>query len=213
MIWESCSQDGKIIKLYRNPNIERYIAVMVFSPELMGFPKFTSHPYRIIISSVDSPLYSLATFLHGLIKDNILNTFSHIENSFQLIDKLKGSHIDNNHIFISLDVISLFTNIPIDLAIESILNRWDTIKNCHIPQDEFINALKLVLNFTFFTFDKIIYKQNFGTLMGSPLSPIISDLVMRDLEERSLETLNLPMSFYVRYVDDIAMTIPPSSVT
>jgi len=88
------------------------------------------------------------------------------------------------------------------------------IKNCHIPQNEFINALKLILNSTFFTFDKLIYKQNFGTPIGSLLlSPIISDLVMRDLEERSLETLNFPMSFYVRYVDDIAMTILPSSVT
>jgi len=48
--------------------------------------------------------------------------------------------------------------------------------------------------------------------MGSPLSPIISDLVMRDLEDRALETLNLPISFYVRYVDDIAMIIPPFSV-
>jgi len=88
--------------------------------------KKPDHPYRIIISSIDSPLYSFVTFLHGLIKDNVANTFSHIENSFQLIDKLKRSYIDNNHIFISLDVISLFTNIPIDLAIESVLERWDT---------------------------------------------------------------------------------------
>jgi len=36
---------------------------------------------------------------------------------------------------------------------------------------------------------------------------------MRDLEERSFETLNFPMCFYVRYVNDIAMAILPSSVT
>jgi len=48
--------------------------------------------------------------------------------------------------------------------------------------------------------------------MGSSLSPIIFDLVMRDLEERVLETLNLQISCYVRYVDDIAMVVPPSSV-
>jgi len=40
--------------------------------------------------------------------------------------------------------------------------------------------------------------------MSSPLS-IISDLVMRDLEERALETLgfSLPSLFYLRYVDDM----------
>jgi len=35
---------------------------------------------------------------------------------------------------------------------------------------------------------------------------------VRDLEERALETLYLQISFYVRYVDDIAMAIPLSSV-
>jgi len=59
---------------------------------------------------------------------------------------------------------------------------------------------------------KNIIKKNFGTPMGSPLSPITSDLVMQDLKERTLEILNLQISFYVRYVDDIAMGIPPSSV-
>jgi len=47
--------------------------------------------------------------------------------------------------------------------------------------------------------------------MDSPLSLIIADLVMRDLEERALETLGFPLSFYVRYVD-IAMPVPSTSV-
>jgi len=48
--------------------------------------------------------------------------------------------------------------------------------------------------------------------MGSPLSPIIADLVMRDLEERALETLGLLLPFYVRYIDDIAMTVLSTAV-
>jgi len=48
--------------------------------------------------------------------------------------------------------------------------------------------------------------------MGSPLSPIISNLVMRNLEERALDALGSPPSFYFRYVDDIAMAIPADSV-
>jgi len=48
--------------------------------------------------------------------------------------------------------------------------------------------------------------------MGSPLSPIIADLVMRDLEEWALENVDFVPSFYVRYVDDVAMAIPRHSV-
>jgi len=70
----------------------------------------------------------------------------------------------------------------------------------------------MILNSTYFRFNNQIYKQNFGALMGSPLSPIIADLVMRDLEERALEMLGLPLPFYVRYVDDIAMAVPSTAV-
>jgi len=130
-----------------------------------------------------------------------------------LTEKLKDIFISDNHILISLDVISLFTNIPLDLVIDSVVKRWGHIANsCSIPREEFLNALKLVFDSTYFRFDGVIYKQNFGTSMDSPLSSIISDLVMRDLEERALETLGFSLPFYLRYVDDIAMAIPFNSV-
>jgi len=47
--------------------------------------------------------------------------------------------------------------------------------------------------------------------MGSPLSPIISDL-MRDLKERTLEILDHSLPSYFRYVDDIAMAILSDSI-
>lgn len=54
--------------------------------------------------------------------------------------------------------------------------------------------------------------QTYGTPMGSPLSPIISHIVMQDLEEDALNTLGLNMTFYFRYVDDVIMTIPENSI-
>jgi len=107
--------------------------------------------------------------------------------------------------------ISLFTNIPIDLAIDSIANRWEVISaNCNIPKEEFIKAVSFVLDSTYFVFNNIFYKQTFGTPMGSPLSLIIADLVMRDLEEKALGRLGVRVPFYFRYVDNIAMAIPSS---
>jgi len=74
----------------------------------------------------------------------------------------------------------------------------------------FLNALKMILNSTYFKFNNHMYKQNFGTPMSSPLSLIIADLVMHDLEER--ETLGFLLPFYVRYVEDIAMTVPSTAI-
>jgi len=82
---------------------------------------------------------------------------------------------------------SLFTNIPIELAIKSLENRCEfNLIQCNIPKEEFMGTVQFVLDSNHFTFNNIIYKQNFGTLMGSPLSPIIADVVMQDLENEML---------------------------
>jgi len=46
-----------------------------------------------------------------------------------------------------------------------------------------------------------IYKQTYGTPMGSPLSPVIADVVMQDLETACLNRINCQLTFYFRYVD------------
>jgi len=50
-----------------------------------------------------------------------------------------------------------------------------------------LKALKLILESTYFKFNNIIYKQKFGTPMSSPLSPIIAEIVLQDLEMKALK--------------------------
>ena len=44
--------------------------------------------------------------------------------------------------------------------------------------------------------------------MGNPLSPILSDIVMEDLEQHALSKICFPVPFFYRYVDDIIMCVP-----
>ena len=47
----------------------------------------------------------------------------------------------------SLDVVSLFTNDPIDYAMDCIKNHWRFIsKDCCLPVEEFIKAVQFVLD-------------------------------------------------------------------
>ena len=68
---------------------------------------------------------------------------------------------------------------------------------------ELTKALDLCLNSSYFTYDSTSYKQVFGTPMGLPLSPIIANMVMEDLEQRALTIFPNPPSIWVRYVDDV----------
>jgi len=46
--------------------------------------------------------------------------------------------------------------------------------------------------------------------MGSPLSPIVADLIMQSLELQTINNLPFVPIFYFRYVDDIALAAPTS---
>jgi len=158
-------------------------------PRTYGLPKIhkIGNSLRIIISSLNSPLYHLAWFLHNIIKNSILEAPSTVKNSYHLVRKLNGTFFDPNYKLASLDVVSLFTNVPHEWVFENIAKKWDSISvNTKIPKEEFLLAIKLILNSTFFSFNKIIYKQIFGTPMGSPLSLIILDLVLQDLEQLAI---------------------------
>ncbi|XP_071642143.1 uncharacterized protein [Temnothorax longispinosus] len=182
-------------------------------PRAYGLPKIhkANCPFRLIISSLNSPLYDLAAFLHRIMIENFPTAKSHIKNSFELVQRLANTRIEDGYKLISLDVVSLFTiyNVSVEMVLDSISARWNYIAaKCKIPKPEFLTTVKLVLNSTFFTFNGRIYQQTFGTPMGSPLSPIGADIVMQDLENKALTILRYTPSFFNRYVDDIALAAP-----
>jgi len=158
-----------------------------------------SRTFRIIISYL-LIAHSLSIFLYKIIAKNIDKSFSYIENSYQLVQKLNKLPLVNDRFdLVSLDIISLFINIPLNLALKSISNRWSYIcRGTKIPKSEFLNARKIILDSIFFKFNNKIYKQNFGTPKGSPLSPVIADIVMQDLEKRALEGFINKIPFYYR---------------
>ncbi|KAG5347301.1 SETMR methyltransferase, partial [Acromyrmex charruanus] len=65
------------------------------------------------------------------------------------------------------------------------------------PCDYFLfpNLRSTTINSTFFVFNKQFYRQMFGIPMDSPLSLIVSDTVMQDLESCSLKRLSMTPFF------------------
>ena len=108
---------------------------------------------------------------------------------------------------ISLDVVTLFTNVPIDLAIESL----DEIYRKHpeigekftIPWKDMINLIKLCMSSSVFQFEDKFYEQHHGAPMGSPLSPVLANAAMDKLERELVPGFGEKVLIWTRYVDDI----------
>ena len=50
--------------------------------------------------------------------------------------------------------------------------------------EDIMSLLEFVLSTTYFQFDGSFYQHVFGALMGSPVSVVVADLNMEDLEEK-----------------------------
>ena len=104
----------------------------------------------------------------------------------------------------SLDVDSLFTNILLDKTIDIYYySKQDVIEG--IKKDEFSNLLSLATKESYFIFNEVLYKQEDGVEMGSPLGPTLANAFLCFYERKWLEECPSKFKpvFYRRYVDNI----------
>ena len=115
-----------------------------------------------------------------------------------------------DEVLISFDVISLFTKIPIDLALEVARERLENDTTLDdrtiLSVDDILSLLSLCLNATYFSFRGTFYKQVFGTAMGSPVSVVVANLVMEHIEDKALSSFPSP-TFWKRYIDDVCTAV------
>lgn len=72
---------------------------------------------RPVVSNVNSPGYNISKFVSNIL--NSVNSTSdfNIKNSYELTETLKSVKVPKDFVLISLDVNSLFTNIPKNLVL------------------------------------------------------------------------------------------------
>ena len=110
---------------------------------------------------------------------------------------------------VSFDVKSLFTSIPVDLALSITKERLQRDQNLAERTNLSVyNILRLsdfVLNHNYFKYDGDHYKQIFGCAMGSPISPVLADLVMEEIEETAISTFPYPTNNKSLYLSIVSL--------
>lgn len=182
------------------------------SPKFFGQPKFhkPGNPLRPVISTIGSPTYKLSKFMaHILSKAYNSDNSYYIKDSFEFTNFIQNKSIPNNYVIISLDVVSLFNNIPHQMAIQTINSKWNNIsQHCKLTQRQFINIIKFLFNSSYFTYKNNFYKQTLGTPMGSTISSIIAQYVMDHILDNLIPLLPFELPFIKKFVDDIITAVP-----
>ena len=208
-ILKDCGKAGKkLIRLLpQNPRI----------PSMRGLPKLHKPgiPMRPITNGTGSAPHDLASKLAKFLTETLGSISGcHLKNSTDLINRLKNRKLRNKKL-LGLDVVSLFTKVPIEEALAAARRALTMNPNLvlPVPLDTFMSLVEACVRFGAFEFDGEEYEQIEGLPMGSPLSGVLANLFMETLEADHYLGIVGPHALWVRYVDDITLVIAVRVVT
>ena len=181
------------------------------TPHLFGLPKVhkTGLPLRPIVSMKDSLLAPISRALAVIMRPFVLCD-SYIKDSEDLVQHLSSRTLDDGE-FASLDVESLFTNVPIPETLEVFerLLRDDSLlsERTIFTVEEIVDLSRFVLTSCYFMHFDGLFVQTDGVAMGSSLGPVAANvfmahfegLALREAAQRGFRTPSL----WLRYVDDV----------
>lgn len=164
-------------------------------------------PTRPIVNTRNSPGFLAATLITKILTKARDTHKYNVLNSRKACEKLRDVNIAPDEKFYSFDIVSMFTNIPVDRAIEAVKKRQSKLELNDEQMNLVIDIIKFIcLTSTEIMFNSAIYKQIRGLRMGSSLSPILADFVVEDMLDLTFKKIEKP-KFLLKYVDDIMTVI------
>ena len=134
------------------------------------------------MSAINAPTYWLAKYLNPILSPLTTNVFT-VKNYFDFAEEV----VNYNHklYMASLDVESLFTNIPLEETIKNCVNDLfsSNFYSGKLSRKQLYELLKLAATESSFIFDNKLYKQIDGAAMCSPLGPTLANAFLCHYEK------------------------------
>ena len=185
---KSLEQEGHIDKMTEKwfsltPNPPRipvfYTLTKIQKPTLVGRP---------IISGCDGPTERISSFVDRLIQPIAQMHDSYLKDTTDFINSIETKKFPANTILVSMDVTSLYTNIPQDEGINTVCQAYEDYHNKEppIPVWYLREMLSLILQENSFQFDGKEYLQIHGTAMGTKMAVAFANIFMAKIEREIL---------------------------
>mgnify|MGYP002804035518 FL=1 len=142
-----------------------------------------------------------------------------MRDSFDAVSAMRSipqNLFDEGYRFVSFDVESLFTNVPLKRTISIVLKRVfeDKLINTTLSKRSLKKLLLDCATKTAFSFDNTFYERTDSVSMGSCLAPVLANIILTELEKSIVDDLQKTgiVKFYRRYVDDTLVLIKPKEI-
>lgn len=160
-------------------------------------------PGRPIVSDCGSETYFTAEYLDYYLNPLSTKHPAYVRDTSHFLDIVNSLTIPSDFYFFSMDVDSLYTNIPIQDGIECVKNILKKYPDAKRPDQELIQLLEINLTRNDFMFNDKYYLQIKGTAMGKKFAPAYANIFMANWEEEALSKCEKKPACYLRYLDDI----------
>ena len=158
---------------------------------------------RPIVSTSGTLLYALGVWCDSKLQLAAQRQRSYFKNSFALKKELDGITLPPNARLFTADAVSMYTNIPTNLALRKITAYLNEHHFPGVPIQALMTALALVMKYNVFTFGDTTWRQRTGTAMGTPPAPPWANLYFAVFENSFLPDFDDDLILYRRFIDDV----------
>ena len=173
-----------------------YTLTKIHKPTLVGRP---------IISGCDGPTERLSSFVDKLLQPIAQIQDSYLHDTTHFIRFIENTRVPSNAFLVSMDVTSLYTNIPQEEGITIVCNAYEKFhdKNPPIATHLLKEMLSLILKENSFHFNGKDYLQTHGTAMGTKMAVAFANIFMATIEKEILKQSRRKPLTWKRFIDDI----------
>jgi len=158
---------------------------------------------RPIVNCKYTETYKISIFIDYFLQPLVQKSPSYIKDSFNFTAIINNINILDNDYLVTIDINSLYTNIPIDGAISAVKTMFTRFKDTRRPDSVIINLLKIILYNNDFSFNNENYLQKKGVAMGQRFAPSVANLYLTLWEENLFNLSPCKPLIWNRYIDDI----------
>ena len=165
---------------------------------------------RVIVSTIGTPPYGISKYFVDIIQPTLNRNHHKVKNSRSFVSQTQTWATEPDEIQASYDVANLYPSIPIDKAIDVIIQQlsedYEDLKTrtkltlVHIQQ-----LIELCVSECYFLWDNVIWNLLNSGPIGLSIMVVLSESYLQYLEKNAIElalTFDIAPKTFRRYVDD-----------